>query len=442
MLSRLLPLQGPIGIAQYAVLAPALLFFQHLVVAVLFRFANQPLRADLAFWLLPLRRLIELPVMNPWTSALTFAFCLVIAWALAVLSYRRAGQSTFGFVLAALSIVPGFQLVAVLSLVILPVRAIDTSPPPAGVNLAHVLQGVLTGMAIIVLAVLLSAVTIGSYGWGLFVATPFLVGLATAYIANRDLALPPGKTLPVVLIAAALGVLALLMFALEGFVCIVLVVPLGAVMAGFGGLLGRKIADVGHSRGRPLLSVAILPFVFIAEAALPPSVTITTNQSIEIAAPAPRVWQALISNAPIAGDPGLVALADFAYPIRSRIVGQGVGAIRLGEFSTGIARERVTAWEPGKALAFAVVAQPAMMEEMSPYRRVHAPHLHGYFETDTTRFEIKTLAAGKSKLTVHATHRLRIDPVLYWEPLARWAIDKNVTRVLASIKGAAEGTTS
>ena len=271
-----------------------------------------------------------------------------------------------------------------------------------------------------------------------FVATPFLVGLATAYIANRDLALPPGKTLPVVLIAAALGVLALLMFALEGFVCIVLVVPLGAVMAGLGGLLGRQLADVGHSRGRPLLSVAILPFVFVTEAALPPSVTITTNQSIEIAAPAPRVWQALISNAPIAGDPGLVALADFAYPIRSRIVGQGVGAIRQGEFSTGIARERVTAWEPGKALAFAIIAQPAMMEEMSPYRRVHAPHLHGYFETDTTRFEIETLAAGKSRLTVHASHRLRIDPVLYWEPLARWAIGKNVTRVLESIKGAAE----
>jgi hypothetical protein len=442
MLRRLLPLQGPIGIVRYAVLAPALLFSQHLIVALLFRLADQPLRADMAFWLLPLRRLIELPVMSPWTSALTFTFSLIIAWALTVLSYRRAGQSTFGFVLAALSIIPGFQLVAVLVLAILPVKAIDASPPPAGANLAHILQGVLTGMAIIVLAVLLSAVTFGSYGWGLFVATPFLVGLTTAYIANRDVALPSGKTLPVVLAAAALGVLALLMFALEGFMCIVLVVPLGAVMAGLGGLLGRKLADVGHHRGRPLLSVAILPFVFVAEAALPPSVTITTQQSIEISAPTARVWQALISDEPIAGAPGLVALADFAYPIRSRIVGQGLGATRLGEFSTGVARERITAWESGKTLAFAVVTQPAMMEEMSPYRRVHAPHLHGYFETDATRFEIEALSAGKSKLVVYATHQLRIDPVLYWEPLARWAIGMNVTRVLSSIKGTAERPTS
>jgi len=49
--------------------------------------------------------------------------------------------------------------------------------------------------------------------------------------------------------------------------------------------------------------------------------------------------------------------------------------MRLGEFSTGIARERVTEWRPSRKLAFVVESQPPMMEEMSPYRRVHAPHL-------------------------------------------------------------------
>jgi hypothetical protein len=75
---------------------------------VLYPLAGEPLRADPSFWLLPLRRLIELPVMSPWTSALTFAFSLLVAWGLAILSYRRAGRSGIGLVLAALSIVPGF----------------------------------------------------------------------------------------------------------------------------------------------------------------------------------------------------------------------------------------------------------------------------------------------------------------------------------------------
>jgi hypothetical protein len=438
MLRRLFRLSGPITALQYAVLAPTLLFSQHLIVAMLFSLADAALLADTMFWLLPLRRLIELPVMSPWISALTFAFSLIVAWGLAVLSYRRAGQSGIGFALAALSIIPGVQLVAVAGLLGVPMHSLRTAPLPSGVNMAHALQGVLAGMAIIVFAVLLSAVTLGSYGWGLFVATPFFVGLTTAYLANRDVALPPGKTFPLVLLAAALGVLALLMFALEGFICIILIVPLGALVAAVGGALGQKLADVGHQRGRPLLSVAILPLVFLAEAAMPPAVMITTHESIDIAASPSTIWRALISDAPIAGNTQLVALAGFAYPVRGRLLGQGVGAVRLGEFSTGTARERVTSWQPGKRLAFVVIHQPAMMEEMSPYRRVHAPHLNGYFETDTTSFELRSLPTGKTRLLARATHRLRIDPALYWEPLARWAIKTNVTRVLESIKGAAE----
>lgn len=438
MLRRVLPLSGPITALQYAVLAPTLLFSQHLVVATLFSLAHASLLADTMFWLLPLRRLIELPTMDPWTSASTFAFSLVIAWGLAILSYRRAGQSGIGFALAALSIIPGVQLPAVLGLIVLPTRA-STAPTSSGVNTAHVLQGVLAGMAIIVFAVLLSAVTFGSYGWGLFVATPFFVGLTTAYLANRDVALPPGKTFLAVLCAATLGVLALLMFALEGFMCIVLIAPLGGMIAAAGGALGQKLAAAGHKRGRPLLSVAVLPLVFLAEAAMPPSVAINTYESIDIAAPPSTVWRELVSDTPISGQPQFVALAGFAYPVRGRLLGQGVGAERLGEFTTGVARERVTDWEPGKRLAFVVLHQPAMMEEMSPYRRVHAPHLNGYFETDTTSFELQSLPKGKTRLVAQATHQLRIDPALYWEPLARWAIKMNVSRVLESIKDAAEG---
>jgi hypothetical protein len=438
MAGQLLRLRGSIGAFCYVILAPALVFSQHLVVAVSFRLLETPLTPDALFWLLPLRRLLELQAMSPWASAAIFVFSLAVAWGLADLSYRRAGGSSFGFALAALSIVPGVQLAAVAGLIVLPVRSLAAAPPPAGVNVAHALQGVLAGMAIIVLAVLVSALTFGSYGWGLFVATPFLVGLTTAYLANRDVALPQGKTAPLVLMAAGLGVLALLMFALEGFMCIILIVPLGALVAALGGVLGRKLADIGHQRGRPLLSVAILPLVFLVEAAIPPSVTITTHESIDIAASPSTVWRVLISDAPIAGQPQLVAMAGFAYPVRGRLLGHGVGAMRLGEFSTGTARERVTSWEPGRHLAFVIIDQPAMMEEMSPYRRVHAPHLNGYFETDTTSFELKPLSSGGTRLVAQATHRLRIDPALYWEPLARWAIKINVTRVLQSIKGMAE----
>ena len=56
--------------------------------------------------------------------------------------------------------------------------------------------------------------------------------------------------------------------------------------------------------------------------------------------------------------PGLVGAAGLAYPLRGRLLSRGVGVIRLGEFSTGTARERVTEWVPGRRLGFAVLSQP------------------------------------------------------------------------------------
>ena len=116
----------------------------------------------------------------------------------------------------------------------------------------------------------------------------------------------------------------------------------------------------------------------------------------------------------------------------------GVGAVRLGDFSTGTARETVTEWAPLHALSFAVLHQPPAMAEMSPYAQVHAPHVSGYFNTATTRFSLYPLRNGGTRLTVNSTHILRIDPVLYWEPIARMAIDLNVTRVLRDIRFKAE----
>lgn len=436
---RIPSLKGGIGPVNYALAALALLLSQHLAVAVAFRATGTALQYDAGFWLLPLRRLLASPFISSGTAALAFVFSLGVAWALALLSFRRASRSGMGYALAALSVVPAIQIAAVTLLALLPLDPPDVKPDPEeGSDVAHIIQGVIAGMAIIVFAVLVSAVTFGAYGWGLFVLTPFLVGFTTAYVANRRVVLDVGKTLMLVTAAAALGTLVLVMLALEGLVCILFAAPLGWGVAVAGGALGREAALVVHRPGKPLMSVAILPAVFAFEAAMPPAVPITMQQTIDIAASPSDVWGALTSSDPIASSPGLVGQAGLAYPIRGRLIGQGVGAERVGEFSTGTARERITEWAPGRKLAFTVLSQPPAMEEMSPYRRVHAPHVSGYFETAQTSFEMQGLPGGGTRLTARATHVLRMDPVLYWEPVARWAIRHNVSRVLRDLKQKAE----
>jgi hypothetical protein len=178
--------------------------------------------------------------------------------------------------------------------------------------------------------------------------------------------------------------------------------------------------------------------MFAADRISPPEALMLTNENIVINAPAPRVWRAITSDDPIREPPTLAGRLGLAYPEHGHLAGSGVGAIRTGYFSTGMALEKVTDWQEGRVLGFLVLHQPPSMTEMSPYRHVHAPHVSGYFETGETRFEIEPLSGGKSRLTILAAHRLRIDPIIYWEPIARWAANSNTRRVLRDLKAKAE----
>lgn len=437
---KLLSFEGLLSPLVYLLGAPILLLSQNLMVALCYRWQGIALHADAWFWLLPLRRLAQMPGVTATQAATVFALAFVIAWALAALAVRRANWSGRGHRLSLFAIFPVLQIIVVALLCAMPRRQGE----PDGqrddeVDPAEVLQGVLAGVAIIVAAVLISALTLGAYGWGLFVATPFVVGMTTGYIVNRRAPQTGARTTAHVLAAGALGGLALLMFALEGFMCIVLVAPLGLAAAALGGAFGRAIALFGHDGSRPLMSVAVLPALFALEASMPPATPIDTVESIDIAASPDAVWQAITSEAPIGLSPGLPGLAGLAYPVRSSLQGEGVGATRLGVFSTGTAVERVTEWQPGRVLAFTVVSQPPAMEEMSPYRHLHTPHLTGYVVTGDTRYVILPLRSGGTRLTLQAQTVLRIDPIPYWEPIARIAFHLNVRRVLESVSMQARG---
>lgn len=435
---RLIDFREPIGRWRYALLAIPLWLSQHLAAALVLQADLSLILGDPSFWLNPVARTLdEAGVPQIW-FACVFVYGLAVAWCLGALSFRRATSGQHRYWLAISAVLPVVQILAIAALTFL--QGKPDQPDLEADELTsklHMLQGLLAGMTIIVLAVLISALTFGAYGWGLFVATPFVVGLTTAYIANREIELDGRKTVLLALGAAALGSLALILHALEGLFCIVLVAPLGALLTLVGAMIGITLANVGHARGRPLLSVAVLPLVFMIEAAVPPSVAIESSRSMDISASPDAVWQAIISAEPISVAPGLVAQAGLAYPLRGELHGEGIGTVRRGVFSTGIALENVTAWEPGRHLALAVVSQPPAMEEMSLYRRVHAPHVEGYFEILTTDFTIVPLANGRTRITIEAQHRLRLDPVPYWAPIARWAIRQNLQNVLQDIENKA-----
>lgn len=443
----LLRFRGKIKPLPYAAWSLAVFFSQHLVVAAMFYALRRPMVLDGWFWIAPLRPLTKLePPLPGAILMLALAYLLIVAWVLAALAFRRAADAAISAWITAYAIAPLAQIPVVLFLAVLPSRAETELAAPAEfaarterADFAAAVEGVLAGIALTLFAVAVGALVFGTYGFGMFVVSPFMVGAMTAFFANRRAALDNGTTAKLVLFATVLGGAALIVAALEGAVCLVLAAPLGIGLALVGGLFGRAIAlSTKRSPTQTLSGVALLPLIFALEAVLPPLTRFETIERVLVDAPPAAVWDAIVRMAPIDAPPALPFRLGVAYPLGGEIVGEGVGAERRGAFSTGTAIERVTQWETARKLAFAVVNDVPAMREFSPYPHLHTPHVIGYFRTTFTSFELVPHGQGRTEIVEHTAHELRLDPVFYWLPLARWIVHENNTRVLAHIKRQAE----
>jgi uncharacterized membrane protein YhaH (DUF805 family) len=450
MLPRLFSFEGKTGRLKFALISFAIFLSQHALIAAaavsLGRsdpfFANWWFGAPAWYGSAPPRSIgAFLPGAPNLVLILLMAYMLIAAWAFAALAFQRATDAGMSEWIAAFAIVPVVQIGVFLFLCVCPSRgdkSVSANRQNHETQWRKAAKGVISGIALTLFAVALGALVFGSYGYGIFVVTPFVVGLTTAWFANQGADIGAPSTLRLALLASLLGGIALVVVALEGIVCIVLAAPIGAGMAAVGGLLGRAIA-VRNREPRKLLSVVgVLPVVFALECILPPSAYFETEQTIMIDAPPAIVWKAIVTMRSIEEPPGLPFRLGMAYPLRGEVVGEGVGAQRRGEFSTGTAVERVTEWVPERKLAFVVVNDVPAMRELSPYEHVHAPHVSGYFRTVETSFELVEVANARTRVIERTSHELRLDPVPYWLPLARLIVSQNNGRVMRHVKQQAE----
>ena len=435
-------LKGGLGRAVYLSMSAAIFFSQHLFAVVLLLAWRAPFTPPWWFWFNPLRLLAFNPVLPAWAMWSVLAVGVLVNGAIVALSLRRARTIGANGALASLALAPGLQLLVILWLSLAPARPDEdaTSGQGEGKPTARdAVFGLFVGVALCVAAVGVSTLLLGLYGYGLFIASPFVVGLTTGYIVNRKADRGDRATLTLVLGALVLGAAALIGFAFEGAVCIVMASPLIGVMGLFGGLIGRSLAvGIGRRRGPKLMSVALLPLVLAGEVVLPPRASFDSVETVVVAASPSAVWDSIVHMGPIPDAPAAPFRWGLAYPLSGQIFGSGVGAIRQGVFSTGVAYERVTDWQPERKLSFIVLSDPPSMHELSPYSHVNAPHVIGYFKTLDASFSIQPLSDGKTRLSLTTHHELDLEPALYWIPLAEWAVHANKVRVLDHFRDQAE----
>ena len=310
-------------------------------------------------------------------------------------------------------------------------------------SLGSAIAAILVASILAFFGVLIGVAVFKDYGISLFVAGPFSLGLIAALLHGYH----EPKSLKSCIGVAGLAILILgiilIIFALEGFICILMALPIGLVMAAFGAFMGYSIQRRPTSKNDTVRIIStliiMLPLCMGAEYAAHPEPTVFAVKSyVDVNAPEDIVWKNVIAFPLLPEPQDILFKAGVAYPTHAEIKGTGVGAIRQCHFSTGSFVEPITVWDEKRLLRFDVVAQPHPMKELSPYKDIHPPHLNNYLVSQRGQFLLTKLPNGKTRLEGTTWYFNRMWPESYWRIWADHTIHQIHLRVLKHIKGISE----
>lgn len=380
----------------------------------------------------------------PGTGETLTALLLVsipFLWVWASLSIRRSTDAGFGAYIGLLVFVPIINWIVITMLATLPsdtedgAGASDDLGSGWWVSLLSVAVAGLFGLV----AVTVSVFGFESYGAALFIATPLLQGFIVGYACGRDGA-GIGRAIALSQMMVIITGLMLLSLALEGLVCLAMAYPIAAVLALLGAVLGHAVGHVSRTQAVQLTGILLtFPALLGAETqrTAPPLREVVSV--VEIDAPAEAVWPQVVAFSELPPVSEWVFRLGIAHPIRARIEGEGVGAVRYCEFSTGPFVEPITHWDAPRRLAFDVRSQPEPMHEWSPYQHVDAPHLLHTLRSKRGEFRLVPLAGGRTRLEGSTWYELEMFPQAYWSLYSDLLIHAIHHRVLDHIKERAEG---
>jgi len=404
-------------------------------------------------------RLNHLSVTEAKFLATLLLFSIPFLWvgvAMTVQRLRDAGQPVW---LVVLFFVPVINVLFFLALCALPPRERSEEtegapwPGPRGLDgiiptsaLGSAIASIFLTATLGFLLVLFGTVVIRAYGWGLFVALPFCLGMFSVMVYSYHAPRDWWNCLNVALLPVGLLGAVLILVAMEGIICILMAAPFALGLAALGGAVGYMIQS-HHWRPKQkpaMLSLVILvvPVIFGAEhAAKLQSPTFVVRTAIEVNAPPEKVWNEVVAFAEIPAPKELLFRAGIAYPIRAEISGHGVGAVRHCVFSTGPFVEPIEVWDEPRLLKFGVTENPAPLNELSPYGNIQPPHLHGYFVSEQGQFLLTALPGGRTRLEGTTWYQHTMWPAGYWHLWSDYIIHRIHLRVLEHIRRAAEQRT-
>lgn len=294
------------------------------------------------------------------------------------------------------------------------------------------------GITLIVALVLgvISISFLDEYGMALFFFTPLLIGFLPGYIISRKEEITGKQIQSVGFLTLVLANIGLLVFAMEGLVCIVMALPINILTTLLGGVFAGaliKRRQVNMPNIILLIIFSSLGFMSFDKISGDP-VLRPVETYVVVDADIETVWKHVVTFDAIPEPTDWLFSTGIAYPTHATIEGEGVGAIRYCNFTTGTFVEPITIWDEPNVLAFDVKSHPVPMNEFNPFWDIQPKHLHGYFKSYKGQFELTDLGDNKTGLKGTTWYTVDIKPAFYWYLWSDMIIHRIHKRVLNHIQ--------
>jgi hypothetical protein len=280
----------------------------------------------------------------------------------------------------------------------------------------RVLSNSLLGSALVVMSVTFLAVC------------PFIIGFVSVRFSQRQ-HMTRARAIVTPWLSVFLMLLACGILAYEGFICMVMYLPLALVMSSLGGLLAYEFKKpIGPAA---MLCLCALPFILgAAESKItPPEDHLTIQTDIEIMAPPQAVWNEIKSVKTISSEElgsSFVHHMGFPKPLSATIDHEGVGGVRLATFERGLVFvETVHTFDTNKTLGFSIDVDPEQIPKnaLDSHVTIGGPYfdvLDGQYDIEPTSqgvvlhlksaFRVSTTFNGYASLWVQAVmNQIQLD---------------------------------
>jgi hypothetical protein len=284
---------------------------------------------------------------------------------------------------------------------------------------------------------------LGTYGWTLFLFLPFIQGILVVLLYSWSEQRTLKECLGIAFSAVMLWGLLLLLFAMEGVICLVMVLPLAVPLALLGGLVGyfiqRRVNVAAYNHQIIPALILLVPLAMGTEHRIAQPMYNEVTTVIEVNAPPEKVWPQLVNLGGLSEPKEIEFKHGTAYPVGTLTKGEGVGATRLCRFSMGDIVERIDVWESGRRLRFTIVEQPEMFKELTPYENVDPPHVRlNYVRSRVGEFNLVALPNGRTQVIGTSWYESKLWPGWYWQIFTDKIAHDVHRRVFARIKEVSE----